>query len=168
MQNLDEKEQQRLGNIYNSAGAKYPKNPETEKNVNKLYDVIEKLNSKMIENSRNLCKEEYEDLSNYATINSLGMEIKPNADENKLQGSLEKYQLCVESNNKNLVGELQKFDYDFADLSADLNNCLDGTAVNSKAKSDNEIEKSMFDCFKRFEDIHQKLTFKYTESFSKI
>lgn len=164
----DQKEHIRVDNIYLSAGKKYKKNPETEKNTKILFNIISKANNKMFINSKDHCKAENEELSKYAVIKKEGLDIKPNVDVNLLYKSSEKFQLCVEDANKEIVSQLNKYNKDFSGISDDLKDCLDNTAKDSKAKSDDEIESEMYECFRKFEFNHLKLSGKYIDTLNKL
>ena len=164
----DQREEERIKEIYVMASQKYPKNPETEKNEKKLYEIIRKINGKILESGKNLCKSQYENLLQYASISNEGLDVKPNADERKMQESLEQFQICVEDENKEIITHLQKFDNDMSILSLELNGCLDKTVVNSKEKSDSEIEKGMLDCFRKFEDQNNNLLRNSFNSLNKL
>ena len=167
MQDIDPKEQQRLDNIYNSITQKH-QNPEIEKNLLKLEDAVGNLNNKMMERSKAVCKAEYDDLSNYASLDSFGLDVKPNVDEAKLQASLERFQICFEDKNKETIGKLKEFDNEFQNSSNVIRDCFERIAVNSKAKSDIEIERGWSDCLKKYEEIHNNFTTKYIDSFNKM
>ena len=164
----DQREEERIKEIYVMASQKYPKNPETEKNEKKLYEIIRKINGKILESGKNLCKSQYENLLQYASISIEGLDVKPNADERKMQESLEQFQICIEDENKEIIPRLQQIDNDMFNLTEELNGCLDKTFVNSKEKSDSEIEKRMFDCLRKFEDQNNNFSRKSFDSLNKF
>ena len=164
----DEMENKRIDDIILSMESKYPKSTETEKTVKELYEKIMKLNNSILTKGKLQCKSEYEELSKYATINADGLDIKPNADENALQKSVESFQNCIHAKNTDFTNELQNLDSDFIKNNEELNSCIDRSALNSKVKSNADLENSFYNCFKIFEGSYSSIAQKYNNSINKF
>ena len=164
----DEMENKRIDDIIQSMESKYPKSAETERTVKELYEKIMKLNSSILSKAKLQCKTEYEELSKYATVNADGMDVKPNADEKALQKSVESFQSCIQSKNSEFTTVIQNIDSDFMKNSEDLNSCINDSALNSKTKSNTDLESSFYSCFKNFEANYSTIAQKHDKSLNKF
>lgn len=166
---MDKNEINRVQELIKRIEKDFPKNKNFEVFLRQLFDKVTNIDKVSFDRTKDICKNETEDLQKYADFNDEKLiEPKKNVNQKLFDESFSKFQKCFQNANKELSEVLQGFDEQLSNNQEMLGECINKCAVNSKSKSDSDIEKCITHCFDSFEGKYESFAKEYYTKFESL